>query len=255
MKSFKFPAQPTETSIQKTTTHELVFLAQEAGTAAWAGADFVAALRIIFLVLSPVSSPIGTSRDSMVSAAHSSEHSCYSKHVHQSRETSLLWHRELPAHLLHESKFPFTLFSSALLITEIFPSKIWICSRMSAKSSDRRKHSSAALIKLILPCTSPASSVSFVIMFAFPHTFPTFILVYILFSHELSFLLKKNKKQNTLLVFLFILSHSGFTVYSLGICSRGLVLSKTLTNIRWAQCSIVTLRLQSYVANICLLHR
>lgn len=56
------------------------------------------------------------------------------------------------------------------------------------------------LIKLIFPCASPASSVSFVIIvFAFPHTFSTFISVYNLFPHELSFSLKKNTKQNTFL--------------------------------------------------------
>lgn len=76
----------------------------------------MAALRIICLVLLPVSSPMGTSHDPVVSAVHSSEHSCYSKHRHQCRETSLSWHRKLPAHLSCERKF--TLFSSALLITE-----------------------------------------------------------------------------------------------------------------------------------------
>lgn len=65
-----------------------------------------------------------------LSAAHSGECSCYSKHVHQDRVISILWWRKPPEQLLRERRFPFTVLHSPLLIAETFLNKNWIYSRM-----------------------------------------------------------------------------------------------------------------------------
>lgn len=137
VKSSKFPAQPTEIKnyfqFEKNNSSNpgTCCIPGTGGTGleAWPGADFVAALRIVSLVLLTLSAVRWERAMFPLFLQHTPASAAVTVSVHTKTGISILWHRNPPGQISHE-RFPFTVFHSALLITETFLNKIWICSRV-----------------------------------------------------------------------------------------------------------------------------